>query len=187
MYENEVRKMLDYMNKTYDFEKILPQITYCTVDDFCYETSDDDEYQVRCGATRLAVLDDMNGLVYKFDYTNKKYCEREYENWLAAQAEGVSDWFIGIEKVEVRKDFVVYVQDMVLIDEDENMSYISDGVDFDDPDNFYADSCDLVRERLPMDVVKFLDKHDINDLHEGNITVAHGSIEIFDYAGYDVL
>ena len=94
---------------------------------------------------------------------------------------------IGIEKVEVREDLTVYVQSMVLIDEDENMSYISDGIDFDDPNVDYVDSCDLVRERLPMDVVKFLDRHDINDLHEGNITVAHGSIEIFDYAGYDVL
>lgn len=187
MYEKEVRFMLHHMNEIYDFENVLPTLTSLTVDDFTYEARYDEDYQVRNGATRLVVLDELHDLVYKFDISGKEYCEREYDNWLAAQAAGVADYFVGIEKVKVSEDFVVYVQDMVCVDEDENMSYISDGIDFDDPDNEFVDDCDLVRERLPLRVVNFLDKMNINDVHTGNFTVANGSIEIFDYAGFEVL
>lgn len=193
MYEQEVREMVNYMNEyMVTFKDFLSNDgdadAWYTFKREAY-ASDliCDEYSLAEGACRACIIDGENALAYKFDITPIDYCERERLHYLEAVDAHLEQYFVPVEKVHLDDyDRDVYVQPLVNVDEDYNMEYISDGIDFDEEE--FQDSCDLVMNCLPAKLVDFLNKHEINDLHEGNISIDDdGNIVIFDYAGYELV
>ena len=193
MYEREVREMVNYMNEN-----------LVTFKDFLVLDGDADAwftlrrearsagiagegYSFAEGACRACIIDYDNDLAYKFDITPIDYCERERLHYLEAVDAHLEQYFVPVEKIHLDDyDRDVYVQPLVDVDEDYNMEYISNGIDFDEEE--FQDSCDLVLNCLPERLVDFLNKHEINDLHEGNISIDEdGNIVIFDYAGYELV
>lgn len=183
MFENEAKKMLDYMTKNYD--------AFCFAIDGDHqmglslecEICEDENYSVHCGASRFAVLDEESGLAFKFNNANYNYCEKEFKNWQFLRETDYADYFVWTEKVVI-DGYEIYIQPIVEISEDDNISYVSRGIDFDDEDNDFMDEVDLVRNALPADLVEIMDELDINDVHCGNISIENDHIVIFDYAGY---
>lgn len=193
MYEREVREMVNYMNENLVTFKDFMVLDGDAAPWFTLRREArtagiaGEGYSFAEGACRACIIDYDNDLAYKFDITPIDYCERERLHYFEAVDAHLEQYFVPVEKVHLDDyDRDVYVQPLVDVDEDYNMEYISNGIDFDEEE--FQDSCDLVLNCLPERLVDFLNKHEINDLHEGNISIDDdGNIVIFDYAGYELV
>lgn len=166
------------------------------------------------GETKAVVIsNDLENWVIKVDIqpTNPdprpnegRYCEMEYQHYLAAVDEEVDSYLAAMYKIGELYGIAIYLQETAIPDEETMISSFEeyaggclDKNEYEDEDEYlyYRSSCARHLEDCEkcyaifghdaIDIALFVDKYEINDLHEGNWgTTRDGRIVIFDYSGY---
>lgn len=166
------------------------------------------------GETKAVVIsNDLENWVIKVDIqptypdprrNEGQYCEMEYQHYLAAVDEEVDSYLAAMYKIGELYGITIYLQEMATPDEEtmicsfeEYVSFDLDEDDFDEEEDYYyyrsscarhledSEKCYAIFGRDAIDIARFVEENEINDLHEGNWgTTRDGRIVIFDYSGY---
>lgn len=166
------------------------------------------EIDLAGGCTRFVLVPRSGNYVFKIQYDFDKdidYCANEAAVYVAAEQEGVADFFAWTACIGVYGATPVYAMEKVDVDEDRNCedSYFYhceqwkeengcddddevDPGDYDDHDGMIeyaiAHNGDLMRK-----AVKLIDNIGINDLHSGNWGYRGDVFVLVDYGGYRTL
>lgn len=130
------------------------------------------------------------------------YCKRELDNYLKAEEEGFEDYFAEIEFFAELNGVPFYIQ--TAADNDKALTSLWESASHDalaycdyeseeeksDAINYYLDEIsdeervDIFFGGVPPEFIQFLERNEINDIHEGNIGVIGERKVIFDYSGW---
>lgn len=167
-----------------------------------YEKTD---FSVSYGATKVIVYFNNTDWVIKAPIPGSfDYCRVEAENWIRAKREGVGYAFAPCFYYGRPYGTPIYIQRRIQKDLDEMVyqlyQYVSNkmpiGEDEDKEDytdRLYAEIdtnlCDNDRIEIffgseGAQIVDFVCKYNINDLHEGNFGYLKDKLVIFDYSGF---
>ena len=159
------------------------------------------------GCTKMVfVLDELENWVIKIDLGRLPYCQREADNYAAAVRENLAEYFAATYFFTEIDGVKFYIQELLdchdgfgddLSSEVSQacFNYLKSTSDFEDNDEIW----DAVEEMEDIERVyalipgvsyrleRFLSRHEINDLHEGNFGRRAGEYVIMDFSGYNII
>lgn len=162
----------------------------------------EDDLEVACheGATKGVFVIPESDWVVKFRLIGEEhdYCEREYQNYLAAKAAGLEYYFAEILPLCERCGIMFYAQECVDCDESVDSSivdklqarYDSRGEEYD-MDSLWCeveDEMDSYERTLLLydneELSRFVHDNRINDLHCGNFGIKGDRYVMIDFSGF---
>ena len=153
------------------------------------------------GATKAVFFHrDLHDWIIKVvlpDEQNNDYCRREWENYLAAEQAGLSQYFAATEYLTTVNGIAFYIQEKVFVDESVDSSIYDSasaeraarGEEIDEDalwDEVYDMEADERVELLYKNpkLTHFILSRHINDLHCGNFGMRGGEYVLIDYSGF---
>lgn len=163
----------------------------------------DKGYEHYSGAVKYCLVnEEFNGYVVKFCIEKEfDYCEREYNNYLAAVERGLERYFPYTDFLCKIGRFSLYIQEEAVVDEESitdiwvsAINESSGGCYEDNEEREYDSVWDYVddtsdEERIAMtfksdELENFCNEFVINDLHSGNFGYINDRLVIIDFSGF---
>lgn len=158
------------------------------------------EIKVANGASKGVIIV-RNDFVIKLPFYNDydiDYIGLEYNNYMAAVANGVQDFFSPCEVIDFKIDYndiyyksKILIMDYAFVDVDINNNYVSQS-NLSDSDEYDNDQLDIIRifsnyydDDVIISLLEFIKDYEINDFHSSNIGRLDDYTPILiDYSGY---
>lgn len=170
------------------------------LDKYCTTYKDYGDIKINSGATKGVIIV-RNDFVIKLPFNDDydiDYIGLEYNNYMAAVANGVQDFFSPCEIIDFKIDYKdiyyknkILVMDYAFVDVDINNNYISQS-NLSDNDEYDNDQLDIIRifsnyydDDVIISLLEFIKDYEINDFHSSNIGRLDDYTPILiDYSGY---
>ena len=170
------------------------------LDKYCTTYEDYGDIKINSGATKGVIIV-RNDFVIKLPFNDDydiDYISLEYNNYMAAVANGVQDFFSPCEVIDFKIDYndiyyksKILIMDYAFVDVDINNNYISQS-NLSDNDEYDNDQLDIIRifsnyydDDVIISLLEFIKDYEINDFHSSNIGRLDDYTPILiDYSGY---
>ena len=170
------------------------------LDKYCTTYADYGDIKINSGATKGVIIV-RNDFVIKLPFNDDydiDYISLEYNNYMAAVANGVQDFFSPCEVIDFKIDYndiyyksKILIMDYAFVDVDINNNYISQS-NLSDNDEYDNDQLDIIRifsnyydDDVIISLLEFIKDYEIDDFHSSNIGRLDDYTPILiDYSGY---
>ena len=199
--EEIFKKLMDEFPSFCDFLKTGSRGDFNVfLDKYCTTYEDYGDIKINSGATKGVIIV-RNDFVIKLPFNDDydiDYISLEYNNYMAAVANGVQDFFSPCEIIDFKIDYKdiyykskILIMDYAFVDVDINNNYISQS-NLSDNDEYDNDQLDIIRifsnyydDDVIISLLEFIKDYEINDFHSSNIGRLDDYTPILiDYSGY---